>query len=109
MNRYFTEKVTAIAAVGGRRVRVTFQDGFTGEVDLAPLLDCGPIFEPLRDEASFKQVTVAHGAPLWPDDTDLSPGALRAWCEAGHFMDYDETDAWIAEHIRPPETMARAQ
>ncbi|MGA3170349.1 MAG: DUF2442 domain-containing protein [Chthoniobacteraceae bacterium] len=109
MNRYFTERVTAIEAIGGRRVRVTFQDGWTGEVDLTPLLDCGPIFERLRDEASFNQVTVAHGAALWPDDLDLSPGALRAWCEAGRFMDYGETDGWIAEHIRPPETVAPAQ
>lgn len=106
MNRYFTETVTAIEAIGGRRVRVTFQDGFTGEVDLTPLLDCGPIFEPLRDESIFKQVTVAHGAPLWPDDLDLSPGALRAWCEAGKFMDYEETDAWVEQHIVAPERVA---
>jgi hypothetical protein len=106
MNRYFVEKVTAIEPLDGLRVRVIFRDGFTGEVDLSPLLDCGPIFAPLRDASYFRQVTVVHGAPLWPDDLDLSPGALRAWCEAGRFMDYDETDAWIAEHIRPPERMA---
>ena len=106
MNRYFTETVTAIEAFGGHRVRVTFQDGFTGEVDLTPLLDCGPIFEPLRDESVFRQVTVANGAPLWPDDLDLSPGALRAWCEAGKFMDYEETDAWIEQHITAPERVA---
>jgi hypothetical protein len=43
MNRYFTDRITAIEAMGGHRVRVTFRDGFTGEVDLTPLLDCGPI------------------------------------------------------------------
>jgi hypothetical protein len=106
MNRYFTEETTAIAAIGGHRVRVTFQDGFTAEVDLAPLLDCGPIFEPLRDESIFKQVTVEDGAPLWPGDLDLSPGSLRAWCEAGKFMDYDETDAWIEQHAVAPQRLA---
>jgi hypothetical protein len=106
MNRYFTDRITAIQAIGGRRVRVTFRDGFAGEVDLTPLLDCGPIFEPLRDESTFKQVTVAHGAPLWPDDLDLSPGSLRAWCEAGTFMDYDETHAWIEQHTGTPQKVA---
>jgi hypothetical protein len=106
MNRYFTEKITAIEATGGHRVLVTFKDGFVGEVDLTPLLECGPIFEQLRDETIFKQVSVAHGAPLWPDDLDLSPGALRAWCEAGRFMDYEETDGWIEQHARSPETVA---
>jgi len=106
MNRYFTDRITAIVALGGHRVRVTFRDGFTGEVDLTPLLDCGPIFEPLRDESIFKQVTVAHGAPLWPDDLDFSPGTLRAWCEAGKFMDGDETYSWIEQHSLSPEKVA---
>jgi hypothetical protein len=106
MNRYFTETITAIEAIVGHRVHVTFQDGYSGEVDLTPLLNCGPIFEPLREEAIFKQVTVADGAPLWPEDIDLSPGALRAWCEAGKFMDYEETDAWIEQHIVAPERVA---
>jgi len=106
MNRYFTEEVTAIQATGGHRVRVTFHDGFTGEVDLTPLLDCGPIFQPLRDESIFKQVTITDWAPLWPDDLDLSPGSLRAWCEAGKFMDYEETDAWIEHHASASKRVA---
>ena len=109
MNRYFVEKVAAIQPLDELRVRATFQDGFTGEVDLSPLLECGPIFEPLRDPSKFRQVTDVHGDPVWPDDLDLSPGALRAWCEAGRFMDYDETDNWIAEHLPPPQAMARSE
>ena len=107
MNRYFSEKVTAIEPIGGRGVRVTFADGLTGSVDLSPLLDCGPIFEPLRDPGFFAKVHVsAHGVPEWPDDLDLSPGSLRAWCEAGRFMDYDETDAWIDARTASPEKVA---
>jgi len=106
MNRYFTDRITAIDAIGGRRVRVTFQDGFTGEVDLGPLPDRGPIFEPLRDESIFKQVTVARGAPLWPGDLDFSPGTLRAWCEAGKLMNDDETYAWMEQHAGASERVA---
>jgi hypothetical protein len=103
MNRYLTEKVTAIALLDGYRLRITFADGFTGEVDLAPLLDAGPIFAPWRDVEFFRSVKPVCGVPEWSDTIDLSPGALRAWCEAGRFLDYDETDAWIARHSHSQE------
>ena len=104
---YLTEAVTAIQPLDGHRVRATFADAFTGEVDLAPLLDCGAIFEPLRDLTFFRHVTVsALGVPEWPNELDLSPGSLRAWCEAGKFMDYEETDAWIEQHSGAPEKVA---
>lgn len=38
-------------------VWLKFQDGTTGEVDLAPELE-GPIFAPLRDLEFFKQLQV---------------------------------------------------
>ena len=106
MNRYLTEKVTAIQPLDGCRLRVTFADGFIGEADLAPLLDAGPIFAPWRDPGFFRRVNVVCGVPEWGDDLDLSPGSLRAWCEAGRFLDYDETDAWIAEHSNPAQSVA---
>jgi hypothetical protein len=108
LNNYLSQTVTAIATTGsGYRIRATFSDGFTGEVDLAPLLGCGPIFESLRDPAFFRRVKVSsYGVPEWSDELDLSPGSLRAWCEAGQFMDYEQTDAWIAQHSPPREKVA---
>lgn len=102
-----TQKVTAIEPLDRYRVKVTFADGFSGEVDLAPLLNCGPIFQPLRDLDFFRRVTIApDGVPEWSDDLDLSPDSLRAWCEAGRFMDYEETDDWIQQHSSTPEKVA---
>ncbi len=104
---YLSETVTAIQALDGYRVRATFTDGFAGEVDLEPLLDCGPIFEPLRDPTFFRSVkTSPYGVPEWSDQLDLSPGSLRAWCEAGKFMDYEQTDAWIEQHSGVPQKVA---
>lgn len=107
-SNYLSQSVTTIKPIGsGYRVRATFADGFTGEVDLAPLLTCGPIFEPLRDPSFFRRMNVsAYGVPEWSDVLDLSPGSLRAWCEAGRFMDYEETDAWIARHSAAPARVA---
>jgi len=107
MNRYFTDKVRSIEARRDFTLRATFSDGFTGEVNLAPLLECGPLFEPLRNPETFAKVSLSqHGVPEWPENVDLSPGALRAWCEAGKFLDYDETDEWIEKHIGAPQKVA---
>ena len=64
--------------------------------------------EPLRDEANFRKVTVSpHGVPQWVDDDfDLSPGALRAWCEMGKVVSLDETDKWIDAHCAAPQRVA---
>ncbi len=106
MHTYLLEKVTAIQPLDGYRLRVTFADGFTGEADLSPLLDAGPVFTPWRDLAFFRTVQVVYGAPEWSDDLDLSPASLRAWCEAGRFLDYDATDQWIAQHSRAAQSVA---
>ena len=105
---YYQQRVTKVEPLGGYRLRVTFADGFTGEVELAPLLNCGPIFQPLRDRDFFARVSVEKdfGSLIWPGDLDLSSGSLRAWCEAGRFMDYEETDAWVEQHTSTPEKVA---
>ncbi len=105
---YLLEEVTSIRPLGGYRVEAIFADGFTGQVDLAPLIAVGgEIFQPWRDAALFREVKVNDfGAPEWPGEIDLSPGSLRAWCEAGKFLDYDETDDWIERHCEPPQSVA---
>lgn len=107
MQRYLNEKVTAIRPLGGYLLEVTFADGFAGKVDLAPLLEAGPIFAPWRDAEFFRSGwKIVCGVPEWGDDLDISPGSLRAWCEAGELMDFQETDSWIAEHSRPTHEVA---
>jgi hypothetical protein len=106
MKNYYEERVSHIRPLDGRRVQVVFSDGFQGDVDLAPLIDKGPLYEPLRSDESFRAVTVEGGVPVWPGDFDLSPGTLRAWCEAGRFMDWEETDAWISRRRGSPDKVA---
>ena len=107
MKNYLIEKVAAIRPLDGRRIHVRFSDGFTGEIDLVSLLDRGPLFEPLREEASFRAVSLSrHGVPEWPGDLDLSPGSLRAWCEAGKLLSLQETDEWIERNGQPAESLA---
>jgi hypothetical protein len=56
---------------------VEFSDGVHGEVDLGERL-FGPVFEPLKDETLFSQVTIDEfGAICWPNGADLAPDALH--------------------------------
>jgi hypothetical protein len=55
---YLSEKDARIETAGGYRMKVTFRDGFAATVDLAPLLDEGPIFARWRYAAFF-----CRGAP----------------------------------------------
>jgi hypothetical protein len=108
MNQYYGQIVTAVESLGDYRLRVTFKDGYAGVIDLSPLIGRGPIYEPLRDVGFFQRVRVSPewGVLEWSDDLELSSGSLRAWCEAGKFMDHDETDAWIEQHAVASERVA---
>ncbi len=54
-----------------------FEDGTQGEVNLASEL-YGPVFEPLKDLAFFKQVSVDPelGTISWPNGADIAPEFL---------------------------------
>lgn len=69
-------RVTSVKPLTGYRLRVGFEDGVKGEVDLSERL-FGPVFEPLRDPEVFRQVMVDEfGAVCWPNGADLAPDAL---------------------------------
>ena len=70
--------VTSVKLLGGYRLRLTFDDGVMGEVDLSDDL-WGPVFEQLRDPAVFAQVHVDPelGTIAWPNGADLDPCALH--------------------------------
>jgi hypothetical protein len=69
-------KIISVAAMSGYRLRVAFDDGVAGEIDLTDRL-FGPVFEPLRDASVFASVTIDEfGAIVWPCGADLAPDAI---------------------------------
>jgi len=62
---------------GGHRVKVVFEDGVVGLVDLADYLE-GPIFAPLRDLSYFRQFRLNRDTDTieWPNGADFSPDFL---------------------------------
>jgi hypothetical protein len=74
-------EIRTVEHLGGYRLRLTFADGPTGDVDLTDKFDghLGPMFEPLRDVAYFARVAVDAelGTIVWPNGADLAPDVLH--------------------------------
>jgi hypothetical protein len=70
-------RVVRVEPLPNYRLRVEFDDGVEGTIDLSGEL-VGEVFEPLRDEAMFRRVTVdEYGAVCWPNGADLAPDAMH--------------------------------
>lgn len=64
----------------GYRVRLQFEDGVTGELDLSKIICFEGVFESLRDLTNFAGFTVSSelGTISWPNGADLDPDVLYA-------------------------------
>ena len=70
-------RVTHVQALSGYRLHVKFDDGVTGEIEMADRL-FGPAFEPLHDIDELNKVFVDEfGAIAWPCGVDLAPDAIH--------------------------------
>jgi hypothetical protein len=72
--------VTSVEVVGDHCLRLTFDDGASGEVDLSGW-DWRGVFAPLADPVYFRQAAVDEGlgTVVWPNGADFAPETLHAW------------------------------
>ncbi len=69
-------RISHAVALEGFRLRLTLTDGSVVERDVSDLL-VGPVFEPLRLDASvFRAVRAEAGTVVWPNGADLCPDVL---------------------------------
>jgi hypothetical protein len=70
--------VTGVTVLDHYRLRLLFEDGTVGDVDLSHLGQRSGVFEPLKDAAYFRQVRVdlEGGTVVWPNGADLAPEVL---------------------------------
>ena len=76
-----TPRLKTAEYLNGYRLRLTFEDGRVGELDLEDQL-WGAVFEPLRDIAQFKDFRIdpeLHTI-VWPTGADLAPEYLYEAC-----------------------------
>lgn len=67
--------VTDVKVLPQHCLRIAFNNGVVGIVDLSSELD-GEVFESLKDPTKFREVMVGYGTVVWPGDIDLAPEYL---------------------------------
>ena len=67
-------EITTAQYVGGYRIRVRFDTGREGIVDLTDVL-WGPMFEPLHDISAFRRFQVSDVLHTICSEADSSPSA----------------------------------
>lgn len=72
--------IVEVEVVGGYRLRLRFEDGVEGEIDLSTVVPFEGEFAPLRDPTVFAAVRVRPelGTIGWPTGADLDPDVLYA-------------------------------
>ena len=72
--------VVSVERLGGYRLRLRFNDGVEGEVDLEKTIEFGGVFAKLKDPSFFAQVRVdpEAGTIVWPNGADLDPLVLHS-------------------------------
>lgn len=82
-----TPDIKSVQYLAEYRLKLSFDDGVEGEVDLKPhVVGRGGIFLPLEEPAFFSRVTVNPdiGTIVWPNDADLSPEFLYELLSKAH-------------------------
>ena len=72
--------VVSVEQTGPYRLRLRFDDGAVGEIDVRSTTGFEGVFEPLNDPAFFSQVRVDEdaGTIVWPNGADLDPLVLHS-------------------------------
>ena len=62
----------------GYRIRLQFEDGVVGELDLSTIIRFEGVFAPLKDLNRFRELRVHPdlGTIFWPNGADLDPAVL---------------------------------
>jgi hypothetical protein len=73
--------VVSARPLGQHRVRLRFEDGASGTVDIAKLVPFDGVFAPLRQQSYFRKLSVysdGGGTIYWPNGADIDPEVLYA-------------------------------
>ena len=69
-------RVIELERLGGFKLKLVFNDGLSGVLDLSHLLT-GAIFSPLKESEYFASAQVRYGTVVWANNVDMAPEYLH--------------------------------
>jgi len=83
--------IVSVQVAGKLKLRLEFEDGTIGTVDLRKIIRFTGIFEALKDEEQFAQVKVDEelGVVYWPNGADLDSDVLYSIVSGIPLPNYD--------------------
>jgi hypothetical protein len=74
------QDVTGVECLTDYQLRLRFEDGVEGVIDVSELVTFTGVFAPLKDKLYFDQVRIDPeiGTICWPNGADLDPDVLYA-------------------------------
>jgi hypothetical protein len=87
------QRIISATPLPGHRLRLRFEDGVEGTVDLSDLVGKG-VFAPWTNEKAFAAVAIdrATGTVTWPGGIDLCPDTLHEEITGGSVFDSEAKD-----------------
>ena len=88
--------------LGGHKLRLTFNDGLEGNIDLSDFVK-GGVFKPLKDPHKFTQFGLIYGTIVWKSnghELDIAPEYLYQRVfdakrgKKKHGFNYFNADSW---------------
>lgn len=106
-------KIVAAITRGDSRIALEWDDGYTGEVDLAPIIEAHKALAPLADPEVFNRVHLSEdGWSLeWQGcEIDFGSEQLHRWAreQAGEIMPAKAFRAWMQRHGMTLDAAAEA-
>jgi hypothetical protein len=82
--------IVEVRVLGERRLRIRFEDGVEGDLDVSEHIPFDGVFADLRDPAYFARIRVEPdlGTIVWPNGADLDPDVLYALITGEPIPDY---------------------
>jgi hypothetical protein len=82
--------------MGGHQLRLRFEDGSSGSVDLSEYIEEGTIFAKLNDLAYFNTLRIEFGTLVWGElKLDIAPEALHEDA-TGRSISFDAKDRAVS-------------
>jgi hypothetical protein len=91
--------IIRVKVLSGYRLRLKFDDGVEGIVDISEYIPFKGVFRQLKDVEYFRQVKVnpESGTIVWPNGADLDSDVLYAQV-TGKAIEIEEVKTAVTEH-----------